>query len=32
MKVVARYRDNLGGHIDLHKTEYKVNPFDWVST
>ena len=32
MTVVARYKDNLGGHIDLHETEYKVNPFDWVST
>ena len=32
MTLVARYKDNLGGHIDLHDTEYKVNPFDWVST
>lgn len=33
MTVVARYKDNLGGYVDLHPTsEYKVNPFDWMDT
>lgn len=30
MTVVARYRDNLGGYVDLRLSEYRQNPFDWM--
>lgn len=32
MTVAARYRDNLGGYVDLYFSEYRQNPFGWMDT